>query len=34
MEGNMFKEWNAKNRVEKSSFFNEISLDYKALKLP
>ena len=28
-----FKEWNAKNRVEKSSFFNEISLEYKESKL-
>ena len=30
----MFKEQNAKNRIEKSSFFNEIFLENKALKLP
>ena len=29
-----FKEENAKNRIEKPSFFNEISLEYKAKKLP
>ena len=29
-----FKEWNAKNRTEKTSFINEISLEYKATKLP
>ena len=29
-----FKEWNAKNRIEKSSFFNKISLEYKETKLP
>ena len=29
-----FKEWNAKNRIEKSSFINEISLENKAAKLP
>ena len=34
MKGNMFKELKEKNRIEKSSFFNEISLEYKALKLP
>ena len=32
--GSKFKEWNAKNRIEKSSFFNKISLEYKAIKLP
>ena len=30
----MFKEQNAKNRTEKFAFFNEISLEYKAVKLP
>ena len=34
MEGNMFKEKNAKNRIENSSFFNEVSIEYKATKLP
>ena len=34
MKGNMFKELKEKNRIEKSSFFNEIFLEYKALKLP
>ena len=30
----MFKEQNAKNRIEKSSFFKEIPLENKAVKLP
>ena len=34
MKGNMFKEQDAKNRIEKSSFFNETSLESKATKLP
>ena len=34
VRGGKFKEYNAKNRIEKSSFFNEISLEYKAKKLP
>ena len=34
MESSMFKEQNVKNRIEKSSFFNKISLEYKALKHP
>ena len=29
-----FKEWNAKNRIEKSSFFNEIFTEYKEKKNP
>ena len=29
-----FKEWNEKHRTEKSSFYNEISLEYKETKLP
>ena len=29
VRGGKFKEWNAKNRIEKYSFFNEISLEYK-----
>ena len=29
-----FREWNAKNRIEKFSFFNETSLEYKETKLP
>ena len=29
-----FKECNAKNKIEKSPFFNEISLEYKETKLP
>ena len=33
-QGGKFKEWNAKSRIEKSSFFNEISLEYKETKLP
>ena len=34
VRGGKFREWNAKNRIEKSSFFNEISSEYKATKLP
>ena len=30
----MIKEQNAKNRIEKSSFFDEIPLEYRAEKLP
>ena len=29
----MFKEENAKNKIEKTSFFDEISLKYKSVKL-
>ena len=34
VRGGKFKEWNAKNRNKKSSFFNAISLEYKATKFP
>ena len=34
IRGGKFKEWNVRNRIEKSSFFNEISSEYKATKLP
>ena len=36
MNGNceQFMKWNAKNRIEKFSFINEISLKYKTTKLP
>ena len=34
VRGDKFKEWNAENRIEKCSFFNEISLQYKETKLP
>ena len=34
IRGGEFKEWNVKNRIGKSSFINEISLEYKATKLP
>ena len=30
----MLKEWNVKNRIEKSSFFNEISLRIERDKTP
>ena len=33
LRGN-FKEWNATNITEKYLFFNEISLEYKEIKLP
>ena len=34
IKGNKFEEWNAKNRTEKTSFLNQIFLEYKAAKFP
>ena len=34
VKGFNFKEQNVKNRIGRSSFFNAISLEYKATKLP
>ena len=33
-KGDKFKEWNAKIRVEKSSFFKEIAIECKAAEHP
>ena len=34
VEGNIFKEKKALKRFQKPSFFNEISVEYKAVKYP
>ena len=34
VKGNRFKEWNAKNRIEKNQLSNAISIKYEATKFP
>ena len=34
IRGGKLKEWNAKNRTEKPSFFNETYVKYRATKCP
>ena len=34
VKGDKLKEWNAKDRTEKTSFFKETSVEYKETKLP